>query len=127
MTRPSISMNGSYLLDTNIVIAVFASEAETLRRLGEAAAIYVPIIVLGELYYGARKSARVTRPSLPSIPIGNSGIARLRVDAPPPHPMLGHPWSDLWTGGRRGGPNPSTRRRPIRLRRLRLKISNPSP
>jgi tRNA(fMet)-specific endonuclease VapC len=52
-------MNGRYLLDTNIVIALFAAEATMTARLGEAEEIFVPSIVLGELYYGARKSSRV--------------------------------------------------------------------
>jgi predicted nucleic acid-binding protein len=36
-------MSGRFLLDTNTVIAN---------------AVFVPVVVLGELYYGARKSAR---------------------------------------------------------------------
>lgn len=50
-------MNGSYLLDTNIVISLFANEDEVIRRLGGAFRAYVPSIVLGELYYGAYKSS----------------------------------------------------------------------
>ena len=52
-------MNGRYLLDTNIVIALFADESAVTDRLREAEEIFVPSIVLGELYYGARKSSRV--------------------------------------------------------------------
>jgi tRNA(fMet)-specific endonuclease VapC len=52
-------MNGRYLVDTNIVIALFAAEATMTERLGETEEIFVPSIVLGELYYGARKSNRV--------------------------------------------------------------------
>jgi tRNA(fMet)-specific endonuclease VapC len=48
------------LLDTNIVIALFAREAEVQQRLAEASEVFVPSIVLGELYYGARKSRRAT-------------------------------------------------------------------
>jgi tRNA(fMet)-specific endonuclease VapC len=51
-------MNGKYLLDTNIVIAIFADEAVVRQKLAEAAEVFVPSIVLGELYYGAQKSAR---------------------------------------------------------------------
>lgn len=50
-------MNGSYLLDTNIVISLFANEDEVIRRISMALRIYVPSIVLGELYYGAYKSS----------------------------------------------------------------------
>jgi tRNA(fMet)-specific endonuclease VapC len=50
-------MNGSYLLDTNIVIALFANDSDVLRQLSAASQIFIPSIVLGELYYGANKSA----------------------------------------------------------------------
>ncbi len=52
-------MNGRYLLDTNIVIALFANEFSVSRQLGEAEEVFTPSIVLGELYYGARRSKRV--------------------------------------------------------------------
>ena len=48
-----------FLLDTNIVIALFAGEARVLNQLQQAVGICLPSIVLGELYYGARKSGRV--------------------------------------------------------------------
>ena len=50
-------MNGSYLLDTNIVIALFANDSSVLRQLSAPSQIFIPSIVLGELYYGANKSA----------------------------------------------------------------------
>ena len=52
-------MNGKYLLDTNIVIAIFAQEASVLQRLKDAAEVFIPSVVIGELYYGAFKSRRV--------------------------------------------------------------------
>ena len=48
-------MNGSYLLDTNIVIALFAQDANVLKKLSVTSQIFIPSIVLGELYYGANK------------------------------------------------------------------------
>src|SRR5438477_11929433 len=54
-------MNGKYLLDTNIVIAILAGETNVLERLVESDEVFVPVVVLGELYYGARKSAHVNR------------------------------------------------------------------
>ena len=54
-----MARTGRFLLDTNIVIALFAEEAAVQQRLAEANEVFVPSIVLGELYYGARKSARV--------------------------------------------------------------------
>ena len=51
-------MTGEYPLDTNIVIALFAADEPVNRRLGQATEVFVPAIVLGELHFGARKSAR---------------------------------------------------------------------
>ncbi len=48
-----------FLIDTNIVIAIFAQETGVLQRLQQALFYFLPSIVLGELYYGARKSGRV--------------------------------------------------------------------
>jgi tRNA(fMet)-specific endonuclease VapC len=50
-------MSGRFLLDTNIVIALWANDATVTHPLTTASEVFVPIIVLGELYYGARKSA----------------------------------------------------------------------
>lgn len=52
-------MSGSFLLDTNIVIGILGKDPAITQRLAEAAEVFVPSIVLGELYYGARKSSRV--------------------------------------------------------------------
>ena len=52
-------MVSKYLLDTNVAIALFADETVVKDRLKEAEEIFVPSIVLGELYYGAQKSKRV--------------------------------------------------------------------
>ena len=52
-------MSGRYLLDTNVIIALFAREPTVLDRLAAADAVFVPVVALGELYYGARKSGRV--------------------------------------------------------------------
>jgi tRNA(fMet)-specific endonuclease VapC len=51
-------MNGRYLLDTNIVIALLASDRKVAAGLENAGAVFLSSISLGELYYGARKSAR---------------------------------------------------------------------
>jgi tRNA(fMet)-specific endonuclease VapC len=40
------------------VIALFADEASVKQQLAIVGEIFIPSIVLGELYYGARKSAR---------------------------------------------------------------------
>ena len=53
-------MSGRFLLDTNIVIAIFAKEAKAHAHLVKATEVFIPNIVLGELYYGAYKSLRIT-------------------------------------------------------------------
>jgi tRNA(fMet)-specific endonuclease VapC len=52
-------MSGRYLLDTNIVVALFAGDSTLLDRAKEADEVFVPCFVIGELYYGARRSIRV--------------------------------------------------------------------
>jgi len=54
-------MPGSrFLLDTNIVIALFSGEAAVTARLAQAGEVFLPSIVVGELLFGARKSLRVS-------------------------------------------------------------------
>lgn len=53
-------MSGSVLLDTNIVIGLFANDRAVLARLPETDRIFIPSIVLGELYFGAYKSAHAS-------------------------------------------------------------------
>lgn len=50
-------MNGSVLLDTNILIGILAEDEAILSRLVEIEAVFLPSIALGELYFGAFKSA----------------------------------------------------------------------
>jgi len=51
-------VNGEVLLDTNIVIALFEQEPSARSGLLSAQGYCVPSIVLGELYFGAERSAR---------------------------------------------------------------------
>lgn len=52
-------MNGRFLLDTNIVIALFAADQSVQQHLKEPGEFFVPVVALGELYYGAMKSTRI--------------------------------------------------------------------
>ena len=52
-------MNGSFLLDTNIIIAILAKDSLIHQKLLAATEVFIPSIALGELYYGALKSSRV--------------------------------------------------------------------
>ena len=54
-------MNSRFLLDTNIVIALIARDSSVERGLASAEKVYVPSLVLGELYFGARASAQMDR------------------------------------------------------------------
>jgi tRNA(fMet)-specific endonuclease VapC len=56
-----MAVSGNYLLDTNTVIALFAGEQPVLDHLKEASEVYIPSVVIGELYYGAHKSSQVSR------------------------------------------------------------------
>lgn len=51
-------MSGRFLLDTNIVIAIFAKDPGVANHLAQATEVFVPAIVLGELFYGALKSSQ---------------------------------------------------------------------
>jgi tRNA(fMet)-specific endonuclease VapC len=53
-------MNGKdCLLDTNIVIGLFANESSITEKIKSFAGnIFIPSIVLGELFYGAEQSTR---------------------------------------------------------------------
>ena len=51
-------MNGRFLLDTNIVIALFADDDAVKGKLSSAEEIFIPNVLVGELIYVAYKSAR---------------------------------------------------------------------
>ena len=52
-------MNGRFLLDTNIIIALFANDPKIHKRIADSSEIFVPCIAIGELYFGAYKSGRI--------------------------------------------------------------------
>jgi tRNA(fMet)-specific endonuclease VapC len=49
-------MSGKYLLDTNIVIALFAADDSVQKHIAAAKEIFIPAVVIGELFFGAFKS-----------------------------------------------------------------------
>jgi tRNA(fMet)-specific endonuclease VapC len=55
-----MSVSGSYLLDTNVVIAFFSGEPSVVDRFNTADEILLTTTVAGELFFGAQKSARKT-------------------------------------------------------------------
>jgi tRNA(fMet)-specific endonuclease VapC len=54
-------MNGRFLLDTNIIVALFKDDPAIHERLAQRPRVLVSAVVLGELYYGAQKSARLDK------------------------------------------------------------------
>ncbi len=53
-------MSGNVLLDTNIVIALSVNDSSVLERLEEDVTVFLSSIVLGELFFGAYRSSRVS-------------------------------------------------------------------
>jgi tRNA(fMet)-specific endonuclease VapC len=51
----------SFLLDTNIVTAWLKGETVVADKIDKAKEIHIPIIVIGELYYGAMYSTKVEK------------------------------------------------------------------
>ena len=49
---------GRFLLDSNIVIALLQGDDVVLSNLDRAPEVFIPAVVLGELFFGAAKSAR---------------------------------------------------------------------
>ena len=52
-----MKMSGSCLLDTNIIIAFYDQDPNVLENIAEGK-IYVPSVVIGELWFGAEKSSK---------------------------------------------------------------------
>ena len=53
-----MSQNGRYLLDTNIIIGMFAEDKAIQEKVQNTEKLFLASPVVGELYYGARKSSR---------------------------------------------------------------------
>ena len=53
-----MSQNGRYLLDTNIIIGMFAEDRAIQEKVQNTEKLFLASPVVGELYYGARKSNR---------------------------------------------------------------------
>jgi len=52
-------VNGKYLLDTNIIISIFAKDPQIRNRLANAEEVFVSCIAIGELCFGAYKSLKI--------------------------------------------------------------------
>ena len=49
-------MTGSFILDTNILIRLFAADEKIIENIKKSDNIFIPVFVLGELFYGAYNS-----------------------------------------------------------------------
>ena len=54
-----MNQNGNYLLDTNVVIGMFAGDKAIEEKMQDRTNFILAPPVVGELYYGAQKSDRV--------------------------------------------------------------------
>lgn len=52
-------MNGKFLLDTNIIIALFAEDPIIHERITNAGEVFIPCIAIGELCFGAYRSLKI--------------------------------------------------------------------
>ncbi|MBI4946152.1 MAG: type II toxin-antitoxin system VapC family toxin [Bacteroidetes bacterium] len=52
-------MNGNVLLDTNIIIRLWANDPVIIKNIAEVKRVFVPSTVFGELYYGAFHSKNI--------------------------------------------------------------------
>ena len=55
-----MSQNGNYLLDTNIVIRMLVGDIAIQEKMQNGNNLFLTSPVVGELYYGAQKSGKVT-------------------------------------------------------------------
>jgi tRNA(fMet)-specific endonuclease VapC len=53
-------MNNAYLLDTVAAVGLLNGSPDVIKLINAADEIFIPIIVVGELYFGAENSSRVT-------------------------------------------------------------------
>ena len=51
--------SSDFAIDTNAVVALMRGDVVIARQLGVSAILHMPVTVLGELYFGAERSARV--------------------------------------------------------------------
>jgi len=51
-------VNGRFLLDTNIIIALFSKDPGIHGRIVNASEVFIPCIAVGELYFGAYNSKK---------------------------------------------------------------------
>ena len=77
-----MKMSGNkFLLDTNIITAWLKGEKPVADKIDKAKEIYIPIIVVGELYYGALYSTPIQK-NISDIKTITSNYTVLLIDEP---------------------------------------------
>ena len=56
-----IQMSGRHLLDTNVIVALFRGDKNVQTEMSKSPEIFIPVIAIGELLYGAHHSSDVSR------------------------------------------------------------------
>ncbi len=67
------------LLDTNIITALLKGETLIADKIDKASKVYIPAIVIGELYYGALYSSRIQK-NISNIQLLTNSYTVLPVD-----------------------------------------------
>jgi tRNA(fMet)-specific endonuclease VapC len=62
------------ILDSNIVIDLFRKDASTIETIRNISLVYIPVVVLGELYYGANLSSQKQKRKLEIEGLSNKVI-----------------------------------------------------
>lgn len=75
-----MAASGKYLLDTNILIALFGNDKSVVTKISGLEEIFIPSICLGELYYGAHNSSQIIA-NLSKIDDLASSISIINCDA----------------------------------------------
>jgi tRNA(fMet)-specific endonuclease VapC len=73
-------MSGNFLLDTSVLIDLFAQDKDILSRLEKAESTFIPSIALGELHYGARKSLRTEKNLEQLDQLANQVVEKLKTE-----------------------------------------------
>jgi tRNA(fMet)-specific endonuclease VapC len=74
-----MKVDGKYLIDTNIAIALLANDPGVLQRIRIRLQTFASVVTLGELYYGAIKSARSSE-NLESVENFRQRMAVVEID-----------------------------------------------
>jgi tRNA(fMet)-specific endonuclease VapC len=99
-------MNGKYLLDTNIVISLLRKDIKIVEKIEEVDEAYIPVTVIGELYFGAFKSKKVEENLqnisnlMENIPVLANSVGTARIYGEIKNQLKGKgtpiPENDIW-------------------------------